>query len=73
MAVERFELGEKLLKPIEVAEIFQVDPRTVTRWAREGRLSTIRTPGGHRRYLEREVKAMIAVTMVTRDDTAAVS
>ena len=49
----------KLLTPAEVAELFRVDPKTVTRWARAGRLTAIRTFGGHRRYFEDEVRAMM--------------
>ena len=41
---------DRLLTPGEVAELFAVDPKTVTRWARTGRLPAIRTPGGHRRF-----------------------
>jgi excisionase family DNA binding protein len=40
---------ERLLTPAEVAAMFRVDPKTVTRWARAGKLSSIRTLGGHRR------------------------
>lgn len=43
---------EKLLTPRQVAARFAVDPKTVTRWARTGKLPFIRTPGGHRRYRE---------------------
>jgi excisionase family DNA binding protein len=50
---------EPLLTPKEVAELFRVDPKTVTRWARAGRLTSIRTPGGHRRYREDEVRALL--------------
>ena len=39
-----------LLTPAEVAALYRVDPRTVTRWAKAGRLACIRTLGGHRRY-----------------------
>jgi excisionase family DNA binding protein len=39
--------------------MFRVDPKTVTRWARDGRLSAVRTLGGHRRYLESEVVALL--------------
>lgn len=45
----------ELLTPREVAAMFRVDPKTVTRWARAGKLSAIRTLGGHRRYREEEV------------------
>lgn len=46
---------ERLLTPAEVAEIFRVDPKTVGRWAETGKLSSIRTLGGHRRFRESEV------------------
>jgi excisionase family DNA binding protein len=49
-----------LLTPAEVAAAFRVDPKTVTRWAKAGKLSSIRTLGGHRRYLEAEVMAIIS-------------
>ena len=39
-----------LLKPDEVAAIFRVDPKTVSRWAKAGKLAAKRTVGGHRRY-----------------------
>lgn len=52
---------DKLLTPSEVAAIFRVDPKTVTRWARDGRISSIRTLGGHRRYHEAEVQALLEV------------
>ena len=50
---------DRLLTPREVADLFRVDPKTVTRWADEGRLSSIRTLGGHRRYSEREVNRLL--------------
>ncbi len=50
---------EKLLTPSEVAAIFRVDPKTVTRWAKVGKLSSIRTLGGHRRFRELEVRALL--------------
>ena len=43
----------------EVAAMFRVDPKTVTRWAKAGKLSSIRTLGGHRRYRESEVRALL--------------
>lgn len=50
---------ESLLTPAEVAAMFRVDPKTVTRWAKSGKLTSIRTLGGHRRYREAEVKALL--------------
>ncbi|GAA3441027.1 BldC family transcriptional regulator [Planomonospora venezuelensis] len=51
---------EQLLTPQEVASLFRVDPKTVTRWAKAGKLQSIRTLGGHRRYYEDEVRALLA-------------
>ena len=51
--------AEPLLTPAEVATMFRVDPKTVTRWAKAGKLSSIRTLGGHRRYLESEVRDLL--------------
>ena len=53
------ENAEKLLTPAEVASMFRVDPKTVTRWAKAGKLSSIRTLGGHRRYRESEIRTLI--------------
>ena len=50
---------EILLTPGEVASLFRVDPKTVTRWAKAGKLTSIRTLGGHRRYKDSEVKALL--------------
>ena len=52
--------AEPLLTPQEVATMFRVDPKTVTRWAKSGKLTSLRTLGGHRRYLEREVRALLS-------------
>ena len=52
--------AERLLTPGEVAALFRVDPKTVTRWASAGRIGSIRTPGGHRRFRETEVRALLA-------------
>ena len=45
-----------LLTPNEVAEIFRVNPKTVTRWAQSGKISAIRTLGGHRRFRASEIR-----------------
>jgi excisionase family DNA binding protein len=50
---------EELLTPAEVAALFRVDPKTVTRWAQAGKLTAIRTLGGHRRYRESEVSRLL--------------
>jgi excisionase family DNA binding protein len=49
----------QLLAPREVAALFRVDPKTVTRWAEQGRLTTVRTLGGHRRFRADEVYALL--------------
>ncbi|MBM3656591.1 MAG: BldC family transcriptional regulator [Actinobacteria bacterium] len=51
--------AEVLLTPAEVASMFRVDPKTVTRWAKAGKLTAIRTLGGHRRYRASEVNALL--------------
>ena len=51
--------AEVLLTPGEVAALFRVDPKTVTRWAKAGKLTSIRTLGGHRRYRESEVRELL--------------
>jgi excisionase family DNA binding protein len=50
---------ERLLTVGEVAALFRVDPKTVTRWAASGRIKSVRTPGGHRRFRESEVRALL--------------
>jgi excisionase family DNA binding protein len=52
--------SEPLLTPAEVATMFRVDPKTVTRWAKAGKLTSVRTLGGHRRYRETEVRRLLA-------------
>lgn len=49
-----------LLTPAEVATAFRVDPKTVTRWAKAGKLRSVRTLGGHRRYLETQIREMLS-------------
>ena len=68
--MERAE-AEPLLTPQEVATMFRVDPKTVTRWARAGKLTSLRTLGGHRRYRESEVRALLAGTDESRRASSA--
>jgi excisionase family DNA binding protein len=44
----------------EVAELLQVSPKTVCRWAMEGKLPFRRTLGGHRRYPEAAIRELAA-------------
>lgn len=55
---------EALLTPAEVAALFRVNPKTVTRWARSGKLTSIRTLGGHRRFLASEVERRLEGTPI---------
>jgi excisionase family DNA binding protein len=50
---------DALLTPSEVAAMFRVNPKTVTRWARAGKISAIRTLGGHRRFRAAEIKKFL--------------
>jgi excisionase family DNA binding protein len=58
MANER-EAPDPLLTPAEVAVLFRVNPKTVSRWARSGKLTSIRTLGGHRRFRASEVRGLV--------------
>ncbi len=48
-----------LLTPGEVAVMFRVSPKTVTRWARAGKIPAIRTVGGHRRFRASDVRRFV--------------
>jgi len=50
----------RLLRTREVALLFEVSERAVTDWATKGRIPSIRTPGGHRRYPAGAVAGMLA-------------
>jgi len=50
---------DALLTPSEVAAMFRVNPKTVTRWARAGKISAIRTLGGHRRFRASEIRRFL--------------
>ncbi|MDO5627145.1 MAG: BldC family transcriptional regulator [Mobilicoccus sp.] len=57
---DKLDPGDDLMTPAEVAALFRVDPKTVTRWAVAGKLQSLRTLGGHRRYRASEVQALLA-------------
>ncbi|MFE6222930.1 BldC family transcriptional regulator [Streptomyces sp. NPDC057854] len=50
---------DPLMRPEEVAELFGVDTRTIARWADEGKLCSVRTLGGHRRFRRSEVERLL--------------
>ena len=56
---EGADLRGRLLRTREVALLFRVSERAVTDWARRGRIPSVRTPGGHRRYPADEVWALL--------------
>jgi excisionase family DNA binding protein len=51
---------QEIYTPAEVSRLFRVDPKTVTRWAAAGKLKSFKTPGGHRRFFARDVRALLA-------------
>ena len=48
----------RYLHPAEVADLLQVSPKTVARWAKEGKLPFLKTLGGHRRYPAAEIRQL---------------
>lgn len=66
MTSDQGQAAHMLLSPSEVARLFQVDTKTVARWADAGKLSVFRTIGGQRRYRESEVRALLAMSEVPR-------
>lgn len=51
--------GDELLTPRQVAALFQVNPKTVARWAQAGRIGSTTTVGGHRRYRRTEILSLL--------------
>jgi len=49
----------RYLRTAQVAELLHVSPKTVSRWAQEGMLPYLRTLGGHRRYPDAEIRALV--------------
>lgn len=54
-----YDMNDRLLRPSDVAKLFRVDPKTVTRWANQGRIPSVKTPGGHRRFFESAILKII--------------
>ena len=59
-------MADKMLTTGQVAELFAVDPKTVTRWARDGKLPYLATPGGHRRFSEDVISSYMQERHVVR-------
>ena len=58
--IDDLDAPEQLLTPSEVAALFRVNPKTVNRWARAGKITAIRTLGGHRRFRRSEIEKFLA-------------
>jgi excisionase family DNA binding protein len=68
LPIEKLQDPDGFLTPGEVAALFRVDPKTVTRWAASGRIGSIKTPGGHRRFRALEVRALLEGGMDSNED-----
>ena len=55
------QVPQDLITPREVASLFCVNPKTVTRWAVAGRLTAYRTLGGHRRFSRAEIEQLLRI------------
>ena len=58
----------ELMTSGEVARLFNVSSKTVTRWAREGRLPFVRTLGGHRRFYRSTLEQLFEALRTTSQD-----
>jgi excisionase family DNA binding protein len=65
--------SQVLMTPAEVAALFRVDPNTVTRWADAGKMTAVRTLGGHRRYRRDEVQNLLVASALSSAETSAKS
>ena len=54
-----YRVAPDYLRTAQVAALLHVSPKTITRWAKEGRLPCAKTLGGHRRYVKAEVEALL--------------
>jgi len=63
-------LMEKLSTSHQVAKLLNVWPETLRRWEREGKLKPLRTPGGHRRYKESQIKELLGEEQSTSTSTS---
>lgn len=68
MTADSVPTDKSLLTPREVTALLHIDSRTLNRWAATGRLQSIRTLGGHRRYPVEAIQALHA-RLAARDST----
>lgn len=68
MEARRRATESALMTPAEVAALFRVDPKTVGRWARAGKLGFVTTAGGHRRFFRDQVMEMLGETQPTEEE-----
>ena len=58
---------DKLYSISKTAEILDVTPKTLRIWDKENKLKPILTSGGHRRYKESDIKAMMGYTEISSE------
>lgn len=59
-----------LLTAVEVAEEFRLDPETIRRWARDGRIEWIKLPGGQYRFRRSDIEAITGQTVAPAETSA---
>lgn len=55
----------EMLTPQEVAALFGVTPKTIARWAAAGKIGSIKTAGGHRRYWRAEIDVLVRAAQIS--------
>jgi excisionase family DNA binding protein len=58
---------DQYLRASEAAVLLHVSPKTVSRWAREGKLGHVVTLGGHRRFYREEIERLADRAVVSRE------
>ncbi|MFQ6057743.1 MAG: recombinase family protein [Anaerolineae bacterium] len=59
MAMAEAAEGVKWLSLQQASELLGVHPATLRQWADRGKIRVFRTPGGHRRFAEEDVQALL--------------
>lgn len=54
----RRDAAQAYLRAAEAAALLHVSPKTISRWARDGKLGHVVTLGGHRRYLRDDIEGL---------------